>query len=337
MQLPIFLNAPFLRTPEWAYQVLHDRADPFNPSGPITTTLMGTYSSLAVAQSVAQDTLKNALDRYLRVGFHGQYHNDIDLVFRGKITAQTTENASVTLSEFRIMPVTVWDTTLGPVPGGGETNELLVPTASEKRAVVRLPPAIPTARQAAGGKAMNDTFGHRVSKDCAFMKFFSTHPKFKEPRSAEANTSTLEASRPSNERIGVDRYPTKTHFKEESDIEWAQNRMIFPGRRDDWPFRGLLDAPYCETFHLGSWKPKVAPTLNTTEYDDGNTMVLTPSTTNYEDDETLYNSYELSEAYHPEGEGQDIEARERAFGTLEPLHYKTDLPHGKWQFPMAAI
>ncbi|PSN69113.1 hypothetical protein BS50DRAFT_332813 [Corynespora cassiicola Philippines] len=312
MQLPIFLNAPFLRTPEWAYQVLHDRADPFNPSGPITTTLMGTYSSLAVAESVAQDTLKNALNRYLRVGFHGQYHNDIDLVFRGKITAETTENASVTLSEFRIMPVAVWDATLGPISGGGETNELLVPTASEKRAVVRLPPAISTARQAAGGKAMNDTFSHR------------------EPCSAEANTSTLEASRPSNERIGFHRYPAKTHFKEESDIEWAQNRMIFPDRRNDWPFRGLLDAPYCETFHLGSWKPKVAPTLNTTEYDDGNTMVLTPSTTNYEEDETLYNSYELPEAYHSEGEGQDIEARERAFGTLEPLYYKTDLHHGNW-------
>lgn len=208
--LPIFDSPPSLCLPDLGFRVLHHEnfTAPHHTSAPINiyTTIVGTYSSLAAAQTAALHALEASLRAYEKSGYSGNVYKEIDLQMQGLITEMDGKGQERPMSEFRIEAVESWSPGIVPPDGGEEEVSLF--TDSEREAT----PTTNTKKDKAKQKVVVKLPPHT---DRAPL------PQYPFPRAPP-------------------------DFELEKDDHWTQTRVPYFRKRPDEPFRSADDPPYRE-------------------------------------------------------------------------------------------
>lgn len=124
--------------------VFHHYVNPVFPPSLVYfhTAVIGTYSSLSLAQTAVRNALEASLKIYEQAGLQGNVARAIELVYQGFITRIDRYDIEHPLSEFEIRPTHVWNDGLVLRMGDKEQQNLL-PTLDEgnsKDPLVKMPP-----------------------------------------------------------------------------------------------------------------------------------------------------------------------------------------------------
>jgi hypothetical protein len=233
---------PPLPGPGLGFEVVRLDRSSVSLNSSVTVHHIGIYRTLALAQAVALVDFRLKLDGYLHTGYHGRYHNQIDLEHRGLITAYQQQSVDgytfdreIALTEFRIGTIAVWDNawkaetrllgeelSFGNPPIGSISN---VQGTKKPMLIVRLPDK-------------PDQHGEPVMSD---------------PAARRGDPVVMHEPTPLSAQIP----PPGPHYYQERQPDWSRTRTPLFDRRDDAPFRRPGDAPYAQvmTFSLP------APTL----------------------------------------------------------------------------